>query len=81
MQISKWGNSLAVRIPAAVADALDLKAGDEIEIDVVGEKVSLADVALVAYTRLAPEGGFDLSRYPRVTAWIGGVEQAVGIKD
>jgi len=36
MQISKWGNSLAVRIPAAVADALDLKAGDEIEIDVVG---------------------------------------------
>ena len=47
----------------------------------VGEKASLADVALVAYTRLAPEGGFDLARYPRVTAWIGRVEQAVGIKD
>ena len=36
MQVAKWGNSLAVRIPAAVVEALDLKEGDEIEIDVVG---------------------------------------------
>lgn len=34
MQISKWGNSLAVRLPAAVVDALELKEGDEIEIHV-----------------------------------------------
>jgi glutathione S-transferase len=47
----------------------------------VGRTVSLADVALVAYTRLAPEGGFDLARYPRICAWIGRVEQAVGIQD
>lgn len=45
----------------------------------VGETVSLADVALVAYTRMAPDGGFDLSAYPRVTAWIGRVETALGI--
>jgi len=32
MQISKWGNSLAVRLPAAVVDALDLKEGDHVEI-------------------------------------------------
>ena len=34
MQVSKWGNSLAVRLPAAVVDALALKEGDEIEIHV-----------------------------------------------
>ena len=32
MQVSKWGNSLAVRIPAAVVDALNLKEGDHVEI-------------------------------------------------
>jgi len=31
MQVAKWGNSLAVRIPAAMVDALQLKEGDEIE--------------------------------------------------
>lgn len=34
MQVSKWGNSLAVRLPAAVVEALDLKEGDDIEIHV-----------------------------------------------
>ena len=34
MQVSKWGNSLAVRLPAAVVEALELKDGDEIEIHV-----------------------------------------------
>lgn len=36
MQVSKWGNSLAVRLPAAVVEALDLKEGDQIEINVAG---------------------------------------------
>ena len=35
MQVSKWGNSLAVRLPAIVVEALELKEGDEIEIRVV----------------------------------------------
>jgi antitoxin MazE len=39
MQVSKWGNSLAVRLPAAVVDALALKEGDEVEIHVVGARV------------------------------------------
>ena len=46
-----------------------------------GGTVSLADVALVAYTRVAHEGGFDLAPYPAVRGWIGRVEQAIGIAD
>lgn len=38
MQVAKWGNSLAIRLPAAVAKALKLKAGDEIEIHVAGAR-------------------------------------------
>ena len=38
MQVAKWGNSLAIRIPAGVVEALQLKAGDEIEIRVAGER-------------------------------------------
>ena len=34
MQVAKWGNSLAIRLPAAVVEALKLKEGDEIEIHV-----------------------------------------------
>jgi antitoxin MazE len=34
MQVGKWGNSLAVRLPAAVVEALQLQEGDEIEIEV-----------------------------------------------
>ena len=38
MRISKWGNSLAVRLPAAVIEALGLKEGDDIEIQVAGTR-------------------------------------------
>jgi antitoxin MazE len=34
MQVAKWGNSLAVRLPATVVEALALKEGDEIEITI-----------------------------------------------
>jgi glutathione S-transferase len=46
----------------------------------VGEQLSLADVALVAYTRVSHEGGFSLEPYPAVKAWVGRVEQALGIR-
>jgi glutathione S-transferase len=45
----------------------------------VGHDLTLADIALVAYTRVAHEGGFDLSEYPAVQRWIGRVEQALAI--
>lgn len=38
MQVSKWGNSLAIRLPAAVVRALNLKEGDDIEIQVAGKR-------------------------------------------
>jgi antitoxin MazE len=38
MQVAKWGNSLAIRIPASVAQALELQAGDEVEVHVAGAR-------------------------------------------
>jgi antitoxin MazE len=38
MQVAKWGNSLAVRLPSAVVDALKLKEGDDIEIHLIGAR-------------------------------------------
>jgi antitoxin MazE len=38
MQVAKWGNSLAVRLPAAVVEALELREGDDIEIHVAGRR-------------------------------------------
>ena len=38
MQVSKWGNSLAVRLPKVVVDALKLKEGDEVEITIAGSR-------------------------------------------
>ena len=38
MRLAKWGNSLAVRLPAVVVEALRLKEGDEIEIHVAGAR-------------------------------------------
>ena len=46
----------------------------------VGEKISLADIALVAYTRWAGEGGFDLARTPHVQDWIRRVENDLGLE-
>jgi len=34
MQVAKWGNSLAIRLPKVIVDILDLKEGDDIEISV-----------------------------------------------
>ena len=44
-----------------------------------GNAISLADVALIAYTRLAPEGGFDLASYRNILAWIGRTEAVLRI--
>ena len=44
----------------------------------VGERYGLADIALYAYTHVAYEGGFDLSRYPHITAWLARVKAQPG---
>ena len=43
MQVSKSGNSLAIRLPAAVVEALGLNEGDEVEVHVVGERAFAID--------------------------------------
>ena len=45
----------------------------------VGDSMTLADIALVAYTRVADEGGFDLNEFPNVQRWVARVETDLGI--
>lgn len=46
----------------------------------VSDGPTLADLALVAYTRVAHEADFDLTDYPAIVRWIGRVEDAFGIR-
>ena len=73
-------SELEARLVERGAGALQrLEDGLAVSSFLVGEVPSLADVALVAYTRVAHEGGFDLARYPRVQAWVKRVEAALKI--
>ncbi|MGB8603604.1 glutathione S-transferase family protein [Bradyrhizobium sp.] len=45
----------------------------------VGDTISLADISLLAYTRLAHEGGFHLGGYGAVRRWIGETERSLGL--
>jgi glutathione S-transferase len=44
----------------------------------VGDRISLADIALYAYTHVAAEGGFRLSDYPAVQEWLGTIRSTRG---
>ena len=44
----------------------------------VGDRYSIADIALYAYTHVAPEGGFDLSGHPAIGAWLARVASQEG---
>jgi glutathione S-transferase len=70
-RIVERGNGALQRLEDGLADRTFL----------VGDAVTLADVALVAYTRVAHDGGFDLADYPKVKAWVGRVEEALKIAD
>ena len=43
MQVGKWGNSLAVRLPATVVELLGLEEGDEIEVEIAGDRTLRLD--------------------------------------
>ena len=43
-----------------------------------GRRYSIADISLYAYTHVADEGGFDLSGYPAISAWLGRVAAEPG---
>ena len=68
-RLMERGRAALARMEAALTDADWL----------VGDGPTLADLALVAYTRVAHEGGFDLEPYVAVRPWIGRVEAAFGI--
>lgn len=38
MRVAKWGNSLAIRLPSSVVEALALQEGDDIEVEVAGSR-------------------------------------------
>lgn len=46
---------------------------------IAGSAFTVADIALVAYTRVAHEGGFDLRDYPLTKRWVGRVESELGL--
>lgn len=46
---------------------------------IAGQRFTLADIALVAYTRVAHEGGFDLRDYPHTKGWVARVEERLGV--
>jgi antitoxin MazE len=53
MQVARWGNSLAIRLPVSVVRALDLHEGDEISLDVAGERAIVVEKAPAAEELLA----------------------------
>ena len=44
----------------------------------VGESMTIADIALYAYTHVADEGGFELGRFSAITAWLARVAEQQG---
>lgn len=73
MRISKWGNSLAIRLPASVVAALELKNGDDVDIHVEGarafalEKTPEAEDLLARVRRLRGRLPADF-KFDRLTA-------------
>jgi glutathione S-transferase len=77
-QVSELDAKLVERANAALRRLDEATAGADF---LVGDQCTLADVSLVAYTRMAPDGGLDLSPYPTLQAWVGRVESALQIAD
>ncbi|HEV7483344.1 MAG TPA: glutathione binding-like protein, partial [Solirubrobacterales bacterium] len=76
--------------PPPAADIEDRRAVGRAALDVmeghldsheyfVGERFTIADIALYAYTHVAPEGGFDLEPYPAVRGWLDRIAAQPGI--
>jgi glutathione S-transferase len=63
-------DQIAERTKGGYAALDGLERGLEGREFLVGGRYTLADVALYAYTHVAPEGGFDLSGYPAIRGWL-----------
>ncbi|MDR3473076.1 MAG: glutathione S-transferase family protein [Devosia sp.] len=77
------GGTVESRDPGIVAraeralDRLELGLGETRFL--VGDAMTVADIALLAYTRLAPQGGFDLSGRPAIIRWIAACEHELSL--
>ena len=60
----------------AALDAMERQLSDHTFL--VGERYTIADISLYAYTHVAGEGGFELTRYPAIRAWLDRVAEQPG---
>jgi glutathione S-transferase len=60
----------------AALDAMESHLGDRLFL--VGERYSISDISLYAYTHVAHEGGFELERYPAIRSWLDRVASQPG---
>jgi len=84
-QMKYLGRSRAELDPALIAKAEAALALMQRALDgrpyLVGDDLTLADIALVAYTRFAHDGGFELADFPTLEAWVRRVETELPIRD
>lgn len=73
-----WRNKIAEAMPRGYAalGVMEQQLGKTPFL--AGERYTIADIALFAYTRVAHEGGYTLEEYPHIRAWLGRVEQQPG---
>lgn len=74
----EWKEKLAEKRAAGyrALDRMEARLGAEPFL--VGGRYSIADIALYAYSHVAGDGGFDLSKYPAIRAWFGRIEAEPG---
>jgi glutathione S-transferase len=74
----EWAQRIAEARPKGYA-ALDVMERRLTQSDwLVDDHASIADLALYAYTHVAHQGGYELQRYPGITAWLRRIEQLPG---
>jgi glutathione S-transferase len=79
--LKKSDDQIDAALPGKCAKVLALMNGHlETRKYFVGAKLSLADIALVAYTRFSHQAGLDLKQYPHVRAWVRRIEDELNIE-
>ena len=80
LYLKKTDSEIDPKLPDRCRKALRLMEGHLQERNhFVGARLSLADIALVAYTRFAHQAELDLADFPQVQAWVRRIESELGI--
>lgn len=69
LQIGKWGNSLAVRLPRELIDRFDLKEGDAIDAEVIAKALEESNVAAVKARKQAALEEIRKRQFPLPPDW------------